>query len=279
MTTLILPGVGGSEPAHWQSWLETQLVDAKRVEQADWNSPVLHTWRQSLDRELLLNATEPVWIVAHSFGCLVTMSALSSRVLASKVAGVLLVAPASPERFSLEGFARSKDQAIDPHAPQAPALLSRILPRAPLGVPIRLIASRTDPWMTFEAAEWWATRWGAKLIDLGDAGHINVAAGFGAWPQVIKELNTLKYGSQAVKQFATRHLDGSVIAKDNSLTDRLTKDEPSSTASDENELLPTSPIDTTLTATPIEQSASNQAAFGQESHGIDTLKLLNKQVV
>ncbi len=203
MTTLILPGVGGSEPAHWQSWLEGELADSKRIEQADWNSPVLHTWRLNLDRELL-NATEPVWIVAHSFGCLVTMSALSSRVLASKVAGVLLVAPASPERFTLAGFARDIKQPTAEGQPHPPALLSRVLPRAPLGLPIRLIASRTDPWLSFEAAEWWATRWGAKLIDLGDAGHINVAAGFGAWPQVIAELNTLKYSSGAVQQFSLR---------------------------------------------------------------------------
>ncbi len=203
MTTLILSGVGGSEPEHWQSWLETELTDSQRIEQVDWNNPVLHTWRINLDHALL-NATEPVWIVAHSFGCLVTMSALASRVLASKVAGVLLVAPASPERFSLEGFARDLKQPTAEGQAHPPALLSRVLPRAPLGLPIRMIASRTDPWLSFEAASFWATRWGAKLIDLGDAGHINVAAGFGAWPQVLVELTTLKYSSGAVKQFSLR---------------------------------------------------------------------------
>jgi len=83
-----------------------------------------------------------------------------------------------------------------------------VLPRAPLGLPIRLIASRTDPWLSFEAASFWATRWGAKLIDLGDAGHINVAAGFGAWPQVLTELNTLKYNSGAVQQYSLRQRPG-----------------------------------------------------------------------
>jgi predicted alpha/beta hydrolase family esterase len=211
MTTLILPGVGGSEPAHWQSWLEGELADSKRIEQADWNKPVLHTWRLNLDRALL-TATEPVWIVAHSFGCLVTMSALGSRVLASKVAGVLLVAPASPERFTLEGFARDIKQPTAEGQAHPPALLSRVLPRAPLGLPIRLIASRTDPWLSFETAEWWATRWGAKLIDLGDAGHINVASGFGAWPQVINELNTLKHNSSAVQQYSQRLRQSAAVA-------------------------------------------------------------------
>ena len=42
MTTLTLPGVGGSEPAHWQSWLETQLDDSQRIEQVEWNKKVQH---------------------------------------------------------------------------------------------------------------------------------------------------------------------------------------------------------------------------------------------
>jgi|GEM_PF-95907 len=204
MTILIVPGVGGSEPAHWQSWLETQLPDTVRIEQTHWDQPVLHTWRQPLD-QALLDAVEPVWIVAHSFGCLVTMSALFSRVLANKVAGVLLVAPASPERFTLKGFAPGVRGALPVTGDHPPALLSRILPRAPLGLPIRLIASRSDPWLSFEDATFWATRWGAKLIDLGDVGHINVASGFGAWPQVLSEINALQRSSLAVRQFAVRH--------------------------------------------------------------------------
>jgi len=50
-----------------------------------------------------------------------------------------------------------------------------------------------------------ATRWGAKLVDLGHAGHINAAAGFGAWPQVITELNTLKSSSKFAKPFLHQH--------------------------------------------------------------------------
>lgn len=30
-TTLIVPGLDDSEPGHWQSWLEKQLPDARRV--------------------------------------------------------------------------------------------------------------------------------------------------------------------------------------------------------------------------------------------------------
>ena len=264
MTTLILPGVGGSEPAHWQTWLEGELDDSVRIEQADWNSPVLHTWRLNLDRALL-NATEPVWIVAHSFGCLVTMSALSSRVLASKVAGVLLVAPASPERFTLEGFARDITQPTAEGQAHPPALLSRVLPRAPLGLPIRLIASRTDPWLSFEAAEWWATRWGAKLIDLGDAGHINVAAGFGAWPQVLVELNTLKFSSGAVQQFSLRQRS----ALDAVITT------PTPVAPEPADLTAASTTQTILTQT----QASVQVEVEHLEQHVEALNQFTKQVV
>lgn len=31
--TVIVPGVGGSEHQHWQSWLQRKLVSSSRVEQ------------------------------------------------------------------------------------------------------------------------------------------------------------------------------------------------------------------------------------------------------
>ncbi|KAI0677799.1 alpha/beta hydrolase, partial [Acinetobacter pittii] len=33
MHTVIVPGVGGSEQQHWQSWLQRQLESSSRVEQ------------------------------------------------------------------------------------------------------------------------------------------------------------------------------------------------------------------------------------------------------
>ena len=45
-----------------------------------------------------------------------------------------------------------------------------------------IVASRTDPYLSFRRARSLASAWGARLVDYGDAGHINVAAGYGAWP-------------------------------------------------------------------------------------------------
>jgi predicted alpha/beta hydrolase family esterase len=36
---LIVPGVNGSGPDHWQTRWERKLSTARRVEQADWDSP------------------------------------------------------------------------------------------------------------------------------------------------------------------------------------------------------------------------------------------------
>jgi uncharacterized protein len=85
------------------------------------------------------------------------------------VAGLMLVAPAEPAKFHAE----------------------EDVPVRSLPVPSVLVASHDDPFMTFPRAEHWASIWGSKLVDLGDAGHINVEAGFGAWAfgkDVLREL-------------------------------------------------------------------------------------------
>lgn len=93
---LIVPGLHNSGPTHWQSWFETQLPATRRVEQADWERTCLSDWaarvRQSIDER-----PAPLWIVAHSFGCLATVTA--GFVQAEKILGALLVAPADPDRF------------------------------------------------------------------------------------------------------------------------------------------------------------------------------------
>jgi hypothetical protein len=57
------------------------------------------------------------------------------------------------------------------------------LPRDPLPFPSLLVASRSDPYCTFERAEDFAYAWGSALLDAGDAGHVNIASGYGPWPE------------------------------------------------------------------------------------------------
>lgn len=61
--TVIVPGVGGSEQHHWQSWLQRQLSSCSRVEQNDWNLPVLSDWVSHLISHVQ-QLEQPVQIVA-----------------------------------------------------------------------------------------------------------------------------------------------------------------------------------------------------------------------
>ena len=56
------------------------------------------------------------------------------------------------------------------------------LPGTPLECPSIVVASRNDPWVKFDGAAFWAERWGSRLMDIGDAGHINTESGYGPWP-------------------------------------------------------------------------------------------------
>jgi predicted alpha/beta hydrolase family esterase len=53
------------------------------------------------------------------------------------------------------------------------------------------VASRNDPFCRWPRAEQLARDWGAELIDLGEAGHINADSGLGDWPQGQAWLHTL----------------------------------------------------------------------------------------
>jgi predicted alpha/beta hydrolase family esterase len=153
---LIVPGRGNSEPGHWQSILEARTPGARRVEQA-WHTPVLEKWSRNIDCAVRASAAPPL-VVAHSFGCLALAHA--QRALGTPVGAALFVAPADPGRFGL------------PRALFAEALLA----------PGMLVASENDPWMSLAAARALAEDWGLDCINLGAAGHINLASGYGPWP-------------------------------------------------------------------------------------------------
>ena len=155
---LIVPGLHDSGEAHWQTELQRHHRHARRVQQHDWSVPSLEAWA---DRVLDTLAAEPLgpWVaVAHSFGCLALVRALLRG--APNIEATVLVAPADPLKFGVAEW----------------------LPCQPLPVPTTLVASRTDPWMPFGSAVNWSRVWGSQLVDLGDAGHINVASGHGPWP-------------------------------------------------------------------------------------------------
>jgi predicted alpha/beta hydrolase family esterase len=45
----------------------------------------------------------------------------------------------------------------------------------------------------FERAKLFADSWGSELVNIGDAGHINVTSGFGEWDEGLEILNRLDH--------------------------------------------------------------------------------------
>ena len=161
---LIIPGLGGSGPEHWQSLWQARLPNATRVEQGDWDRPDRADWIARLDHAVA-QAPEPPILVAHSLSCaLVACWAAAHR---RQVHAALLVGPADIES--------------DTHTPPETHVF-RPLPMQRLPFPTIVAASRDDPYVAFERATAMARAWDAELVDVGNAGHINPAAGFGEWP-------------------------------------------------------------------------------------------------
>jgi len=160
---LILPGYGDSGPEHWQSRWET-AHGYTRVVQDDWLEPTRDAWIATLDAAVAA-AGGPVVLVAHSLAC--ALVAHFAARAAGRVAGALLVAPADVE---------SADHTPDEVRSFAPLPLAR-LPFAAI-----VVASSDDPFVDLVRARQFAAAWGARLVEIGAAGHVNADAGFGPWP-------------------------------------------------------------------------------------------------
>ena len=158
--TLLVPGLDASPAPHWQHWWAATDPKALMVDLPDAGRPDPTRWETELAGQVLIH--QDCVLVGHSLGA-VLITRLLTKWPNLRIRAALLVAPAEPSRSSR----------IAHFAP--------ILER-PLQVPTTLVASRTDPWMPYDRSSQLARVWGSNLIDLGLAGHINVASGFGPWP-------------------------------------------------------------------------------------------------
>ena len=175
--SIIVPGVGGSEATHWQSWLQQQLVSSSRVQQKHWDRPVLNEWVAQFVKTVAA-VKAPVQIIAHSFGCLTAVAALAEHPeLNAKVKNLLLVAPANPARFGESGFSR-----------HSVGNYQQYFHQLKLAVPTTLLVSENDPWLSYVDALQLAQAWQLTPINLGQVGHVNVAAGFGPFPEILNYL-------------------------------------------------------------------------------------------
>lgn len=162
---LIIPGLGGSGPDHWQSRWAAKLPTARVVAQADWSRAELDVWRDRIVEEAA-RASRPIIFVAHSLGALAVAHA--APLLGRQAKGAFLVAP--PSAKVLAGL-----EAVDP------AFAATKVER--LSFPALLIASRDDPYAGYDESEALAFALGAELVDAGLSGHINAESGHGPWPE------------------------------------------------------------------------------------------------
>jgi predicted alpha/beta hydrolase family esterase len=160
---LIVPGLNGSGEGHWQHYWLRDRPEAVLVEQSDWVDPKAGRWLHRLEKAVM--SYPGAIVIGHSLGTILA-ARLATSPVAPLVGGVLLVAPADIERTS---------------ALHARTYEFGTLPVDRLPFPALVVGSRDDIYMTLAKAKTLAQHWGAPLLDLGHAGHINVASGFGRW--------------------------------------------------------------------------------------------------
>ncbi|MDB5942510.1 MAG: hypothetical protein JWQ13_2076 [Ramlibacter sp.] len=162
---LMLPGWRNSPPLHWQSLWE-QRHGYVRVEQHDWTRPLRGDWVARLE-DVVLGCDEPVVLVAHSLGCILTAAWAAHSKNTHRVKAALLVAAADVEQPGV------RDQ-----IPSWSPIELRALP-----FPSVLLGSRDDPYCEFDRARLFGYAWGSQFMDYGPCGHINADSGLASWPE------------------------------------------------------------------------------------------------
>jgi hypothetical protein len=185
-TVLIVPGLRDHVADHWQTLLQADLPGAHSVPPLRENALSCGA-RVDAITQALARIEGPVILVAHSAGCLMTVHwAQRLRGNASnRVRGALLVTP--PDLGASWPDKYPSPQVLAEHG-------WRPLPRARLPFPSIVAASSNDPLASIGAVRAMADSWGSQLVELGEVGHMNPAAGFGRWAMAHELIAQLQRG-------------------------------------------------------------------------------------
>ena len=69
ITILLVPGLGGSGPDHWQSIWEQNIPGSRRVHFKDWDQPKISEWMRKFD-ETVSQIDGHIILIGHSAGAL-----------------------------------------------------------------------------------------------------------------------------------------------------------------------------------------------------------------
>ncbi|WFU49477.1 RBBP9/YdeN family alpha/beta hydrolase [Sinorhizobium terangae] len=161
---IILPGIGGSGEAHWQTLWEKEDPRMERFQPTNWEKPDLTDWISALERSVAA-APKPPILVAHSLACLLV--AHWQQVSALPVTGAFLVAVPDPQGAAFPNEAKSF---ANP-------------PTEALRFPSLIVASADDPYGSLDYARLRARQWQSRLAEIGACGHINGESGLGNWTE------------------------------------------------------------------------------------------------
>jgi predicted alpha/beta hydrolase family esterase len=168
-----VPGLGNSGPDHWQTFFETSGNNFQRIIQQEWDAPHCSDWIATIDKAISNYDPATVILIGHSLGCaaIAHWAAQYNKI----IKGALLVAPSDLEApqytFPAKGF--------DP------------MPKNKINFQTIVVASADDPWVSPDRANYFAANWNSGFINIGNAGHINAASGYGQWEEGLDILNTL----------------------------------------------------------------------------------------
>lgn len=172
MAFLILHGLLGSGPDHWQTWLARRLRErGERVSYPDLpepDEPRLDIWHEALDRELA--DPDGLVVICHSLACVLWLQHAHGCEGGAPVDRVLLVAPPSPSvKLPARGFF---PLAVEP-AEVARAAGST-----------RVVWAPGDPYCPEGAEQAYGEPLELEACCVEGGGHLNPDAGFGPWPAV-----------------------------------------------------------------------------------------------
>ena len=161
---IFVPELGLPEAGHWQARWSARLSSARFVEVFEAGAAAAAVAIGAS------RATKPIFFIAYSAGAIAVAKAAPSM-RGFDVRGAFLVAPpAAAALATLDGGQWGE------------------VPRERLPFAAALVASRTDPWASYEESQALARDWGADLIDAGESGRIDAASGHGPWPEGLLRL-------------------------------------------------------------------------------------------
>lgn len=168
-TVLIVPGLRGHVADHWQTLLQARYAKTASVPPLE-HDKLSCAARVAALAETIAKIDGPIILVAHSAGVMITVHWAQRH--DAPIHGALLAAPAD-----LEAPMPAEYPTLD--TLEEHGWLP--IPRKPLPFRSIVAASRNDPLAAYDRVADMAADWRSCLVDLGEVGHLNPAAGFGPW--------------------------------------------------------------------------------------------------